>query len=180
MKNYSGLALILLSIGLFYSFTSPMLDDVKALQASSAEYQNVLQNASKIAETRDRLLVDYSSIPREDIAQLAKALPKNIDTVRLALDLDGIAARYGIAIKNVQIETKADPNAALAVLPDYEKPYNKAIVTFSFVSNYQNFARLLTDLEKSLRIMDIQSVAFRTSDTGLYDHEIKVETYWLK
>ena len=36
------------------------------------------------------------------------------------------------------------------------------------------------DLEKSLRIMNVKSISFKASDNGLYEHQITLETYWLK
>lgn len=180
MKNPTNLALILLSIGLFYTFTSPEYQKVKALEASASEYNNVLGNISQIAETRDKLLVNYQAIPKSQIDRLSKILPNNVDTVRLALDLDTIAGRYGITLKDVQVETKGDPNAALVVVTDKSLPYEKVIVSFSFISDYANFTKLVNDLEKSLRIMDVKTVSFKALETGLYEHKISVETYWLK
>jgi hypothetical protein len=180
MTNPRNLILIVLAIGLFYTFGSPQYREVKTLQASASEYKNVIENVSRIAESRDALLVAYEAIPPSEREKLMKVLPNNIDSVRLALDLDTIAGRYGIAVKNVGVSAKADSNSALAVIPDNRVPYEKAVVTFSFVSTYENFMSFLGDLEKSLRIMDVKSVSFQVSENGLYEHELQVETYWLK
>jgi len=181
MNKPINLVLIVLAIGLFYTWTSPQYDQVKVLQASAGEYQNVIENAVRIAEDRDRLLVDYETIPRAEVERLFKVLPDHVDTVGLAVDLDAIASRYGISIKEVTVESDAKRNSKLVTLPDYDAPYSKVVVSFSFVSNYQNFSKFLVDLEKSLRIMDVKSVAFRVSDVaGLYEHNLSVETYWLK
>jgi hypothetical protein len=179
MKNPSSLILLILAVALFYVFTSPEYQKVKALQASATEYSDVIDNVSKIADSRDALLVDYDAIPLAERDRLSKVLPDNVDTVRLALDLDTIARRYNIALKNVQVE-RADSNSSLAVLPDSTVPYQKVVVTFGFNASYENFARFLGDLEKSLRIMDVKSVSFRVNDNGFYEHEMKVETYWLQ
>lgn len=180
MKSTQNLILIVLAAGLFYAFTSPVYQDTKSLQASVAEYRNVLDNVSRITETRDALLENYQTIPRDQVERLAKILPNNVDAVRLALDLDTIGGRYGIAIKDVQVDTHPDQKASLAVVPQYNLGYETARVTFSFVSNYPNFTKFLADLEKGVRIMDVKSVSFKVSDSGLYEHTVTVETYWLK
>lgn len=180
MKNPINLVLILLALGLFFTITSPQWENVKTLQASARDYQNVIQNVERIAETRDRLLVNYEAIPKKEIDRLAKILPDDVNAVELAVDLDTIAARHGISIKNVQIDSSTNANAALIVLPEYDKPYDKIAVSFSFISNYANFTRFLADLEKSLRIMDVKSASFNTEETGLYEHKLTIETYWLK
>lgn len=179
MKNSSNIVAIILAVALFYSFTSPEYRKMRELRASAAEYASVIENISRIAASRDALLVKYEDIPRVERERLQKILPSNIDSVRLAFDLNNIASRYGVALKNLQVE-KADPNSSLAVLPGSSASYEKVTVTFGFVSNYENFVKFLYDLEKSLRIMDVKEVDFRVVEGGYYDHEIKVETYWLK
>ena len=180
MKNNSPVILILLSIGLFYTFTSHQYQEVKRLNALASEYQGVLRSISDIVELRDNLLLDYSTISKDEIDRLNKVLPDSIDNVRLALDLDTMASRYGISIKNVQASTKGNTGSSTIVLPENEKSYEKATVSFSFVSNYENFIRFLTDIEKSLRIMDVTLVSFQVGESDFYEYQISVDTYWLK
>lgn len=180
MKNNTAIVLLLLSVGLFYTFTSVQYREVQSLQAMADEYRNVLRNVSSIIELRDSLLVTYEALPKAEIDRLNKLLPDNIDTVRLALDLDGMASRYGISIRSIQTTTGASGDANLVVLPEYASAYERATVSLSFISNYDNFLRILADIEKNLRVMDIRSIAFQTNDSGLYDYQISVETYWLK
>jgi hypothetical protein len=180
MKNNTAIILILLSIGLFFTFTTTQYQEVKRAHLLASEYRSVLGSVSAIIGLRDNLLSDYETLPRAEVTRINKVLPDNIDTVRLALDLDSIASRYGISIKNVQTDTEVNADANLIVLPEFSSPYDKVTVSFSFISNYANFIRLLADLERNLRIMDIKSISFRASDSNLYDYQISVETYWLK
>ncbi len=180
MKNTKAIFLLALSIGLFYTFTNPMYKGVQELSAQASGYREVLNNLSDLVESRDRLAVNYSSISKAEIDRLSKALPENVDTVRIALDLDTIAARYGVTLSDVAIDDKSNDTATQITLPDSTLPYEKTPVSISFVSNYQNFKRFLQDLEKSLRIMDVRSVSFKAADAGLYEHTIVIDTYWVK
>ena len=179
MKHNTAIVLLLLSLGLFYTFTNSQYREAKELSALANEYQSVLKNISQIVELRDSLLATYATIPVVEIDRMNKVLPDNIDTVRLALDLDSMAARYGISIKNIQTILGTNRNANLIVLPEYESDYETATITFGFVSSYDNFMRFLADIEKNLRIMDIKSITFQTSDSGFYDYQVSAETYWL-
>jgi Tfp pilus assembly protein PilO len=181
MTKPSTLILIVLAVGLFYTFTSPQYKEAGELQATASEYRNVLKNISMISESRDRLLESYRAIPKADAERLVKALPDSIDVVGLALDLDAIASKYGVSIDKVEVDSQSGQGANSVILPESGRPYEKAAVTFSFVSDYQDFMSLLTDVEKSLRIMDVKSASFRVSDTAnIYEHKVTVETYWLK
>lgn len=180
MSKTSAIILILLSLGIFYTFTSPQYGAAKQLSLQAAEYNNVLDNVSRIQEARANLTSSFEAIPAAEKERLAKALPDNADAVGLARDLDTIASQYGIAIKSLTVETLPDPNSANIVLPDHAAAYEKATVSFSFISNYANFLKFLKDIEKSLRIMDVKSIMFQVGLNGLYEHQIVIETYWLK
>ncbi len=99
MKNSTATILLLVSIGLFYTFTNPQYQSVKNLQAESSEYQKVLDGAIAISETTDIVQEKYEKMSKEEVDQLMKILPDDIDTVHLALDLDVMAAQYGISIQ---------------------------------------------------------------------------------
>ena len=180
MQNNTAIVLLVLSAGLFYTFTNVQYKEVKEFSAVAEQYRNVLNDISSITELRDNLLVTYQALPKEEIDRLNKVVPDNVDAVRLALDLDGMASRYKISIKNIQVVLGTNPNAQTIVLPEYANAYEQATVTFSFISNYENFMKFLGDIEKSLRVMDIKGVSFTTTDSGLYDFQVSVNTYWLK
>lgn len=180
MKNTTAIFLIVLAIGLFYTFTNPTYQGAQDKAAAVAEYRNVIGNIEEIVETRDKLLVNYNSLPREEIERLAKVLPANVDTVRLALDLDTIASQYGISIGDVAIDREAERNSTQVVLPNSNMPFQSTLVAVSFVSDYESFKSFLEDLEKSLRIMDVKSINFQAADSGLYEHNIVIETYWVE
>ena len=59
MKSLSAIILLILSVGLFYTFTSVEYKKVKNLSALASQYQDVLANASDIVRLRDTLLVSY-------------------------------------------------------------------------------------------------------------------------
>jgi hypothetical protein len=130
-------------------------------------------------ELRDRLAVAYEALPQADIERVNKILPDNIDTVRLALDLDSMASRYGISIDSIEATVGGNENQGNIVLPS-EDGIEKTLVSFSFIANYSNFIRLLSDVERNLRIMDIEELSFQSTESGLYSYEVTVGTHWLK
>lgn len=156
-----------------------MYGSLKSISETAEGYRSALANIDEINESRDRLLVNYNSISKAEVERLTKVLPSNVDTVRLALDLDNIAGRYGITIEDVAIDKVSSQNATQVVLPDHSLPYEKTPVSISFVSNYQNFKRFLQDLERSLRIMDVKEIHFLVTDAGLYEHNVLIDTYWV-
>jgi len=118
-------------------------------------------------------------MPKNDVERINKVLPNNVDTVRLATDFDSIASKYGISIKNIQSIESKNSNSSTIIQSD-GKAYNAVDVNFSFVASYDNFRNFMQDIEKSLRIIDIESVSFDQGDSGLSEYRVSIKTYWLK
>ena len=180
MNKTAATILLLLSLGIFYTYISPQYGAAQELAAQAAEYRAIVENVARIGEARANLQTVYESIPLTEKERIMKVLPSSIDAVGLSRDLDTIAAQYGISIKSVQVDTAADPTAPSSLTSDSGRPYERAKVSFSFVSNYANFTKFLSDVEKSLRIMDVKTLTFQVTEAGLYEHQVVVETYWLK
>lgn len=180
MKNTTAIILVVLAIGLFFTFTNPQYQAVQGLSSELAEYRAVLKNAEAITEMKILLADRYDEVPEVEIERLSKVLPDTVDDIRLALDIDAIASRYGLSIKNVSVDGNNNDNSKVVIEPQTGLPYDKVEVSFSFISGYDNFKKFMSDIEDSLRITDIKSVSFKTSDAGIYDHQVSVETYWLK
>jgi len=180
MKNLTAIILILISAGLVYTVAMPQYQKSKDLRARSAEFHNILTNVSSLNDKKQDLLVKYQAMPKTEVDRVNKVLPDTIDTVRLAMDFDGIASKYGISIKNIQTSDNKNANTAVIIQPTSSKPYDSVTVTFSFVSTYDNFRKFLGDIEKSLRVIDVKTVDFDSSESGLSDYKISVQTYWLK
>ena len=171
---------MLTSIGLFYTVMIPQYKKSQDLRAESAEYKNILQNVSSLTDKKNDLLAKYQAMPKDEIAKINKVLPNNVDTVRLAMDFDTIAAKYGISIKSIQVIENKNDNSTKIIQNVPTKPYNVVNVTFSFVTSYDNFRKFMQDIEKSLRIIDIKTVAFDSGESGLNEYKVSIQTYWLK
>ena len=180
MKNSTSFILLLISVGLFYAFILPRYDSVQLLRSQSAQYKDILANVSALSAKRDDLEVKYENIPPMEVARLEKILPDNVDTVNLAMNFDSIAARYGISIKSIRtIDTKVDTGTTV-IQAVSKKPYQAVTVSFSFISTYANFRKFMRDIEQSLRIIDVKSVSFQTTESGIYEFQVSVQTYWLR
>lgn len=178
MKNSTALVLLLISVGLFFTFISPHYDKMSALMVQTNDYKDILQNIEELKKKRDNLTVEYKNFPQSGLDKLNKVLPESVDTVSLALNLDSIAGQYGISIKGVHVTNTTDPSGSIDV--GSGKAYEPAEVSFSFDATYDNFKKFMTDLERNLRISDVKRITFSPSETGPYTFSVDIITYWLK
>jgi len=180
MKTSTSFILLLISAGLFFTFTNSQYQKIGEVRSTISEYQDILDNASALTAKRDDLLVKYRNIPKSNIDDLIKSLPDNIDIVKLSMDFDAIASRYGISIKSIQVTKDKEEGNSTIIVSSKDKNVGRVIISFSFISSYDNFKRFLRDIENNLRIVNIKSLDFQSAENGLYQYKISIETYWLK
>ena len=163
----------------FFFYTNPQYQAVKA---SSAAYQNIVEANSKATQlraVRQRLTDDRKKISEADVDKLTKMLPDGGENVGLIIDIDSIANKYGMKIKNTKINDVSSQVAVGAIGPDSTK-YGTISLSFGLSSTYDNFLLFLQDLEASQRLVDVTNLTFSSNATGLYDFNVTIQTYWLK
>lgn len=184
-KNITPIILIVLALGIYFTFTRTKLDDLKAVKEVNLQYQQALNNSERLVKVRDSVLKTYNDISPDDRERLDKMLPDNVDNVRLIIDVNGVAARHDLAIKSVKTSATNAPASGTASAPTRSAPnvpnsYDTVTLSFNVSTNYQTFIAFLKDLEASLRIMDISKITLAATDTGIYEYGVEVKTYWLK
>ena len=198
------IVLIGIAASVFFMFANPIYNDISAQKAQAASYNEALNNSKELENERDILTAKYNAIDPNDLAKLQKLLPDNIDNIRLILEIEQIAAPYGMSLTDVKYDTTntAASSSAPAVVATVEggaaansipKNYGIFDLEFSTSGTYDNFINFTKDLENNLRIVDISSIDFSSdANTGItgvspktnlaevYKYDFKIKTYWLK
>ena len=177
MSNITSIILVLASLGLFFGYVNPTYMNIKGLQQNKADYDIALSNSKELQSERDTLLAKYNSMSKSDLAKLSKLLPDNIDNIRLIIEIDDMAKTFGMRIRDF----KTDTNQNTDTIGADNTPYGTLNLSFSTTAPYNTFLAFIHSLEESLRISNINSIQFSSSDTNaLYDYAVTVKTYWLK
>ncbi|MCE9643942.1 type 4a pilus biogenesis protein PilO [Candidatus Parcubacteria bacterium] len=162
---------------LFWAYIDPQYQIVKGLRAESQSYEEALASFREIQSVRDELTSRYNTFSTDDVTRLERLLPDTVDNVRLVLDINNIAGRYGLVIKDVRLSSLAkDPNK----LGPENQEYGTLVLQFSVTAGYSNFVAFMKDLEDSLRVVDVSGISFKTAESQLADYDVAVQTYWLK
>ncbi|PID83638.1 hypothetical protein CSB11_00295 [Candidatus Campbellbacteria bacterium] len=188
--------LILASIGLFFTWIDPQYKEVQDLMAEKKAYEKKEQDLATIRNARKKLSDKYNQISVEKRKRLERLLPNHMDNVELIVDIDKIAKKDNIRIKDISLvknfETKKAGKAG-AVEVESKKGYKSVNLSFSFNTTYEKFKNFVEKLRKSLRLVDIVSIkivsakndrgsnAYSDSFTGdNYKFSLVVRAYWLK
>ncbi|MDP3726515.1 MAG: type 4a pilus biogenesis protein PilO [bacterium] len=178
IKSITPLVLLLASLSLFLLFIIPNFETVKEKRAQIKVLNEALSNSRKVQSVRDALLTSYNNIGTADLDRLKKILPDHVDNVRLILEFDRIATRSGMKLQNVS--TRDDVREDSGAFGPDDALFGKIRMNFSLLGRYESLIDFLTEIEESLRVVDIVALSFTRGSGELYEYELEVDTYWLK
>lgn len=191
MSNLISIFLILTSIGVFFGYINPTYGgttgatelqgrSIRELKEEQGRYVDALQKTKEIEQARTGLLEQFARIPANGKERLEKLLPGHIDSVRLIIDINNIAAQYGMTLKNISLD-KPDTAAASETsreLGPLTERFKAVGLKFSVEGSYDNFRSFVRDLEQSLRLVNIDTISFSSSEE-VYGYSIGISTYHL-
>lgn len=184
MRTVLPILLIILAIGLFAVYTNPAYQNtggIKDLQAQAAEYDQALSQSSDLRSARDQLLAKRNTFSTDDVRKLERILPDNVDNIRLIIDIQNIAARYGLQVKNVALgATSADAQNQPLSVGTGNQSIGTVDLGFAVNATYENFLAFLNDLERSVRVVDVESIGFTAGSGDLNTYTLQIKTYWLR
>ena len=181
MKNIISIIVIVVSLASFVLIVKPEYTKVKELESKSEELKHVLNNARKLQTLRDDLLSKRKELSRSDVARLEKLIPESADNVKLIIEFQNIAERYGLQIQTASAQKDDESGTNLNQNFDIEtRDYGTITLDFTLSGGYSEFISFLTDIEDNLRITDLRDLSIAPGEEGRYDFIITIETYWLK
>lgn len=185
-------------------------DGIKAIRVKKISYNAALSSAQNLEARRDDLTKKYNTVTEEDHQKIEALLPNNVDNIKLVLELETLAKKYGLLIESPKLETKtitektdATNTTGQAIRAGADSglstslPYGTFTLDFTVRATYENTKLLLSDIERNLRLIEPVSITLKVpgADTttasvvnpkakkyppGTYDVTIKTVIYYLK
>lgn len=179
MRALLPILFVVIAGGIFFGFIDPTYQRVRELRAEESEFDDALSRSRELQAVRDQLLSRYNTFSQSDLSRLGRFLPDNVDNVRLILDFDALASRYGMCVRDVALETN-ESRAGRGQVGVAGGRFDSLILSFTVTGSYDTFRAFLADVEASLRLVDVVSVSFSATPSGVYDYSVALKTYWLK
>jgi dsDNA-binding SOS-regulon protein len=165
--------------------------DIKVINTEIEEYDKANDSAKKLAEKRDELTNTFNSFNDTQKSRLVTFLPDNIDPIRFILEMEGVGKKLGMPVKNArysQTKIVADTDQKIS---DTESKFGLFTFEFTTEGSYDNFVKLLGQLENSLRLIDVVSVSITPPSSSaasaggvvpadFFSYQVKLNAYWLK
>lgn len=192
MKQGLPLILITLAVLTFIFFIDPQNKEVQSLLKQKQENDTMLGLAQELTDKRKTLDNAYTAISIEEKQRLSKLLPDTVDNVRLILDINNVAEKRGLLIRDIAVtregeKTENTPRNTMTSV-DTAGDIGTITLSFSVTAPYDQFISFLKDLEQALRIVDVRALEVSPASTPnaprnantLYTFAITLDTYWLR
>jgi Tfp pilus assembly protein PilO len=139
------------------------MSDVKALSLKKSDYDQVLLKSKDLKVKRDNLLLEYNNISSTDIDKLNKIVPETFNSILFANDINAMALKNNMPIKDLKIDPQRTEDRELVANQQNNSPYNIVVVSFKVVGQYKQFVTFLSELESSLRLIDVVGLSIKTT-----------------
>lgn len=181
MRNIMPIIFILAGIAVFFFYTNPQFQALKGNISDQNQIVEANNKAATLRAVREKLTTDRNKINQTDVDKITKMLPDGVENVGLIIDIDNIASKYGMRIRNTKVNDTGSTKASTVAIagPDTKK-FGTISLSFAVTSTYENFIAFLRDLEASQRLVDVTSLTFASNKEGRYEYNVTLQTYWLK
>lgn len=195
MSNTISISLLVAAVGVFLGYLHPTYGattgeaelkkrSIQELREEQTRYTDALEKTREIEQTRVGLLEKYNRIPLENRERIEKLLPDHIDSVRLIIDINTLASKYGMTLQNITLldaQTGTSRQPKVSAIGPREERFKAVGLKFGVSGSYDDFRAFLKDLEQSLRLVDVGVLAFgaRDSADSDYSYDVTLSTYRL-
>ena len=180
MKNIINSIFLITALAMFFVWTVPIFDDISKTQAEINDFNDILDSSRELADLRNTVLAKYNSITNDEFIKFSNILPEGQSVNDYVAQLSSIASQRGVVIKKLDFVEEA-PDRLLFSSEEIDNR-NYRVLTFSsiLIAPYRGFVSFLSDLEKSLRITDIDEIEFATNPENFYEIKVKGKIYFKK
>lgn len=204
MRLLYQLSFLIIAAIMFFTLDKPLYEKITSLKVDVDVYNKALASTTELQQTRDELVENYKSISQEDKDRLEHFLPSSVNNIQLILEIEKLANRNGMPIKDIEFEgenktnsqQKAKTSKDSGQKDDQESlSYGVFPLVFAVDGKYDNFVSFLKEVELNLRMVDVKGVSFSvpqegssavsvqksdSKDPNIYSFKVDADIYWLK
>lgn len=172
--------------GFFY--LAPQWQNFKSLRGDSAALAGISEELDALIQNRDALLSLINSVSADNLERIDRALPSGVQASKFLVSLERLTAKNNLVLRRVDLASSA---AQLNTRGGQPRPggtpsstvksggINELPVGLSVSGTYESLKGFLADLEKNLRLIDVEDITFTSPEKpSAFDIAIKAKTYY--
>lgn len=164
---------------IFFIKSQPLFNEMKNLREQAAAFDGALADAKKIKETKDELVSKYNNVSQPDVDRIDKLIPSQTDAIKFIMEVDDIVKNNGMILRSIDAKDEGDSKTPPASQSG-SKLFETVSFTMKIAGSYESFFSFLKDVERNLRLTDVDSVKLSpaASAQNLYEFDVNASAYW--
>lgn len=174
---FTQIAMIILSVGIAFSYVSPTFTAIGEKQDSLALYQAELRKVEAVNQKLESLLAKDNGIDPDDRAKLLTYMPDRVDEVAVMRELSFIVEQSGMTLNTIEYELGVQDRSDN--LPTVSNVVSMVPHSFKFTvdGTYPQFKDLLTFLSQNHYPLEIQELSVGDAEEGFVSADLTLVTY---
>ena len=176
-KNIISLISFIISLILIFVFVFPLFSSARAIYSDLTQKRQEIEKLKELSGKIGKIEQDYDSIS-EAVEKVLLALPEEKDLPQLLVQLEKIAVNNGLLLESIEFGeiSKKEESDFIRSIKDYEtlnqskkmlSTFPNSSVLLKVAGSYSAFKNYISALEKNVRSMDIYSIQFSFSESGM-------------
>ena len=204
-RTIRPIIMILIAVGLFFSYIQPTFTDIRSIQDETNDYTETIAKAEEFNQLVRSLVDRKNSFTPNELARLEAYVPDTIDGVSVMSDIQTLVSGSGLLLESVSesewiepsdreitegISDLIDPEDADLFELDEDIESNDRTesgteylvkhFSVSALGTYEQFKVFVADLERSLTPIEMMVTGFSTTESGLNSYVMDLRVRKLK
>lgn len=173
-RQIFGAFVIALALFSFWPFVIGRYQQVSALREGLAERESLVDGRQAAL---DNIAAEYeqfqSRVTGEDRSKFSTIISPGVDAANILSSIDSVAAGTGVQLVEVSVSENRTQRGAST---------KSVAITLELEGRYESFSAFLSQLERNVRLMDVQSleVSANSQDANVLTFALSANAYFLR
>lgn len=185
----SALFLFVTALVAFF-YLQPTWDEFQILRKNNLGLQNLSAELDELINNRDLLFEKINAISKDNLAKIDTALPNGPKAAEFLVFLENLATKHSVTLKNTTLTGSTVTKTTTS--PGQPRPSQSSTsiqgqkipelpLSLQVTGQYGALKNFLGDLEKNLRITDVENISFGSpteKDKNEFQFSLTLKAYY--
>lgn len=165
---------------IFFTESKNYFPEIKVLRKQVSSYNETINTAKKVRSSIDKTLGEYNAISQDNVDRINKIIPSGADSMKLVVQIDDMMRKNGLILTSIDSKDAIDKKSVQGAAKNGGLTAEPVYLSIKAQGSYESFHSFIRKLEKSLRLIDVNSVKINPSGQNDYFFSIEAVSYWRK
>ena len=165
---------------IFFTESKNYFPEIKVLRKQASSYNETINTAKKVRSSIDKTLGDYNGISQDNVDRVNKMVPSGAESMKLVVQIDDMMRKKGLNLSSIDSKDAMDKSPISNAVKNGGKNAESVFLSIKARGSYNSFRSFIEELEKSLRLIDVNSVKISPVGQDDYSFSLEAVSYWRK